>query len=286
MIDFLTRVLTRLGTRFDPDLLGAALARISVSLLTSALTLAAFVLAWILLRRPLDGMLRRASVDGTTASFVRAFAKYGLVATGLVAAAGELGVHTASLVASLGVAGLTVGFAARDALSNIISGLLIYWDRPFVIDDLVEVEEHYGRVDRITLRSTRVVTPDGRMLAIPNSDMVNKTVASYTNYPHLRIAVTVGVGVEEDLDRVRRLLRGLVTGDPDFMDDPSPQVVVAELGDYTNTIQLQAWLDDERLHGSKRAELRERVYTTLREAGVDMPFQTIQIRPVEVRTAA
>lgn len=286
MTEFLERVLSRLVARFDPELVGAALARVSVSLLAAALTLAAFVLAWILLRRPLEVALRRSSVDGTTASFIRASGRYGLIATGLVAAAGELGIHTASLVASLGVAGLTVGFAARDALSNIISGLLIYWDRPFVIDDLVEVGDHYGRVDRITLRSTRVVTPDGRMLAIPNSDMVNETVASYTNYPHLRISVTVGVGVDEDLERIRTLLRDLVSDDPDLMDDPPPRVVVSELGDYANTIQLHVWLDDERRHGEKRAELRERVYAALREAEVDMPFQTIQIRPLDVRQVA
>ena len=67
-----------------------------------------------------------------------------------------------------GIAGLTIGFAARDALSNIISGILIFWDRPFVIGDLVEVGGQYGRVERITLRSTRIVTPD-RSISRPSA---------------------------------------------------------------------------------------------------------------------
>jgi small conductance mechanosensitive channel len=286
MTEFLQHVLSRLAVRFDPDAVGAALADVSVGLLAAALTLAVFVLAWILLRRPLEAALQRTRVDDTTASFVRASVKYGLVATGLVAAAGELGVHTASLVASLGVAGLTMGFAARDALSNIISGLLIYWDRPFVIDDLVEVEGHSGRVDRITLRSTRVVTADGRMLAIPNSDMVNKTVASYSNFPHLRISVGVTIGVDEEIGRVRELLLGLVEDDSTYLSEPEPRVVVTELGDYNVALELRAWIRDERAHARKRGALREQVYETLRDAGVEMPYETLELRPVEVRQVA
>lgn len=286
MIEFLDRVLSRLAVRFDPEAVGAALAQVSVSVLTALLTLAIFIGAWFLVRRPLEAALRRTSVDTTTSAFVRASVKYGLAATGLVAAAGELGIHTASLVASLGVAGLTVGFAARDALSNIISGLLIYWDRPFVIDDLVEVGDHSGRVDRITLRSTRVVTADGRMLAIPNSDMVNETVASYTNFPHLRISVGVTVGVEEDIARVRELLLGLVHGESHFLEEPGPRVVVTDLGDYNVTLSLHAWIRDERSYARREGELREEVFDTLREAGVEMPYETLQLRPVEVKQVA
>ena len=97
--------------------------------------------------------------------------KYTVLTVGVVSALGQVGINTGSLLASLGIAGLTIGFAARDALSNIISGIFIFWDRPFVIGDLIEVNSQYGRVDRITLRSTRVVTVDGRMLAIPNAAM-------------------------------------------------------------------------------------------------------------------
>ncbi len=120
--------------------------------------------------------------------------KYVILSIALVSALNQVGVHTGSLLASLGVLGLTIGFAARDALSNVISGIFIFWDRPFVIGDLVEIEDKYGRVQAITMRSTRVVTPDGKMLAIPNNTIVNSTVASYTNFPHLRLDIAFGVG--------------------------------------------------------------------------------------------
>lgn len=284
MTRFFDSILARLGEIFDPAVLGATAGDLLANVIIGVATFGAFYLLWRLLDAGARPLMRRAGTDDTTRDFVLTILKFTVLAIGVVNAMAAVGVNTASLIASLGIAGLTLGFAARDALSNLISGLLIFWDRPFVIGDLVELGESYGRVDRITLRSTRVVTPDGRMLAIPNTEIINKTVASYTNFPHLRIAVTVSVGVNEKLDEVRSILLGLVRGE-DYMEEPAPAVVVTELGDYNVTVQLQAWIHDERDHGRLRAALRERVYETLTAAGVDMPFETLRIEPVTVRSA-
>jgi small conductance mechanosensitive channel len=182
-----------------------------------------------------------------------------------------------ALITSLGIAGLTIGFAARDALSNIISGVLIFWDRPFVIGDLVEIGGHYGRVDNITMRSTRVVTPDGRMLAVPNTIIVNTTVASYTNFPNLRLDVPFAVGVGEDLGRVREIALALCLQDARLLDEPAPRVVVSALNDYNVALELRAWLRDEQHHIAVRHELRERLFEALRASTVDMPFETFAV---------
>ncbi|MGD2028246.1 MAG: mechanosensitive ion channel family protein, partial [Anaerolineales bacterium] len=179
--------------------------------------------------------------------------------------------------ASIGIAGVTIGFAARDAFSNLISGLLIFLDRPFVIGDLVEVGDNYGHVDQITLRSTRIITSDGKMLAVPNNEMINTTVASYTNFPNLRLDIPVTVGVSEDTQHVRELLLDVVKGDPDYLEIPAPRVVVTELNDYNVALELQVWLKDERQHVEMRSSLRERVFKKLTQAQVDMPFETIQV---------
>ena len=183
----------------------------------------------------------------------------------------------------VGIAGLTIGFAARDALSNLISGILIFWDRPFVIGDLVEVGGQYGRVDKITLRSTRIVTVDGRMLAVPNTTIINSTVASYTNFPNIRLDIDVTVAVTENLDRVRSILIDLVKKDRDFMPDPPPLVVVKALNDYNVALQLRVWLAEERKHIAKSLELREKIFKELTAAGVDMPYETIQLAPFEAK---
>ncbi|MDX1419516.1 MAG: mechanosensitive ion channel family protein [Rubricoccaceae bacterium] len=286
MDEFVRGIAARLRDAFDPEVMGGALAAFVANLIVGLLTFAAFYLLWRLLDRGLRGLIRRSDVDATSASFLETALKYVVLVIGAVQALAVAGINTAAVIASLGLAGLTVGFAARDALSNLISGLLIFWDRPFVIGDLVEVEGDYGRVDRITLRSTRVVTVDGKMLAVPNSTIINTTVASYTNFPHLRLDIAVTVGVEEDLDRVRAVLLGLVADDPVFLPEPPPRMVVTALNDYNVEVQLQAWLSDEREHIPQRFALRERVFKALTAAGVEMPFETLQLAPVTVETHA
>ncbi|MCB9420174.1 MAG: mechanosensitive ion channel family protein [Ardenticatenaceae bacterium] len=275
-------ILSRLQAIFDPDTLSELVVEWLGNLIVGLIIILVFYLIWRIIRLVLRPSLVRGGVDETTTSFVETAVKYTIIIIGVVTALDSAGIQTSAVLASLGIAGLTIGFAARDALSNLISGILIFLDRPFVIGDLVEVEDKYGRVDRITLRSTRIVTSDGKMLAVPNTEVINKTVASYTNFPHLRLDIPVTVGVNENLAEVRRILLDLVTDHPDFLADPAPRVVVEALNDYNVAMELQAWLIKEREHVERRSELREQVFNALNKAGVEMPFETLQIRPLQV----
>lgn len=282
MSELWTNILGRLQTIFNPETLSELIVEWLGNLIVGLIIILVFYLIWRTVRLLLQPSLVRSGVDETTTSFVETAVKYTILIIGIVTALDSAGIQTSAVLASLGIAGLTIGFAARDALSNLISGILIFLDRPFVIGDLVEVEDKYGRVERITLRSTRIVTSDGRMLAVPNTEVINKTVASYTNFPHLRLDIPVTIGVNEKLTEVRRILLDLVTDRPDFLADPAPRVVVQALNDYNVEMELQAWLIKEREHVEQRFELRERVFNALNEAGVDMPFETIQVRPLQV----
>lgn len=282
MTDFVAAMMGRLEKIFNPQSLSKMLAGWLLNIVVAVIVLFVFYLLWLVVRRVIRIVVRR-KVDATTFSFVETMVKFSLFIIGAITALDSAGIKTSALLASLGIAGLTIGFAARDALSNLISGILIFIDRPFVLGDMVEVDNHYGRVDRITLRSTRVVTSDGRMLAVPNTEIINKTVASYTNFPNLRIDIAVTVGVHENLDTVRRLLLALVSDDPAYKSDPPPRVVVTALNDYNVALELQAWIYNERHHVEKRFELREKVFTTLTRAGVEMPYETLQVQPVEIK---
>lgn len=282
MSNFIATILNRLGDVFDPQALSKLIVGWLMNLIVALAIMVVFYLLWLMARWGMRIALRT-KVDATTFSFVETTAKFSLFIIGAITALDSAGIKTSTLLTSLGIVGLTIGFAARDALSNLISGILIFIDRPFVLGDLVEVEGVYGKVERITLRSTRVVTSDGRMLAVPNTEIVNKTVASYTNFPNLRIDIAVTIGVNEDIQKVRELLLGLVNADPAFMADPPPRAVVTALNDYNVAMELQAWIDDERQHVEKRFELREKVFNTLNEAGVELPFEILQLQPVKVQ---
>ena len=280
---FLGSIVDRLAALFDPQTLGIAAADLLANAIIGLATFLTYYVFWRVLDAAARIVTRHLEVDPTSRDFTLTTLKFAVLTLGAVNAMAAVGVNTASLLTSLGIAGLTIGFAARDALSNLISGILIYWDRPFVIGDLVDIGDDYGRVDRITLRSTRVVTPDGRMLAVPNTEIINKPVASYTNFPHLRIDIPVTVSVDEDLSRVRATLLDLVRENPDYMDDPHPRVVVTQLNDYNVQLELRAWVFQERRHIELRVALREAVFESLRDAGVDMPFETLRLEPLTIR---
>lgn len=282
MEEFINSITVKLGKVFSPANIGERIVDWMGKLISAALIFLLFYLVWILLRRIIRDVLKKREDDKTTQAFFLTILKYTVFTIGGINALSALGVDIGALLASLGIAGITIGFAARDAFSNLISGLLIFLDRPFVIGDIVEVGDNYGKVDQITLRSTRIVTPDGRMLAVPNTEMINKTVASYTNFPNLRLDMGVTIAVTEDIERTRHLLLGIVKDDPAYLSDPEPEVMVMSLNDYNVFLELRVWLKNERAHVAHRSELRESIYNVLNKAGVEMPFETIQLAPFDV----
>ncbi|MBZ0263457.1 mechanosensitive ion channel family protein [bacterium] len=256
------------------------------NLISAIVILGGFYLLWQAIRISSEAVFKKTKLDTTAASFILTVLKYAIVSIGVISALGKIGVNTISILTSLGVAGLTLGFAAKDALSNMISGVFIFWDRPFVIGDLVEIENHYGRVERITMRSTRVITPDGRMLAVPNNIIINSTVASYTNFPHLRLDIPFTIGVNEDIVRTRNIALRVCSEIEELIDEPKPEVSVTELNDYNIGLRLSAWLENERLHIQVRDKLREILFEALREAKIDMPFETLSINPIRLESGA
>ena len=282
MIEFFNGIISRLQEIFDPNELGTYAVDLIANLIIGLVVFLVFYAIWNIINRFLRPLLLRSNSDETTISFFETVLKYLVLGLGVIVALDSIGIQTTGIIASLGIAGLTIGFAAKDALSNLIAGLLIFFDRPFVIGDLVEIDDQYGTVEKITLRSTRIVTRDGKMLAVPNIEIINKTVASYTNFPHLRLDVALTIAPEEDIDRVRRLLLNVVERDTDYLDKPSPRVVLTEVNDYNITVELQAWLRDERQHIEKRFELREKMLETLLREDVDMPYETIRYVPVDI----
>ena len=279
MNEIFNEIAQSLSEVFDPQIIGELLARGIINLFIILAIYVVFYMVWKGIYWILQPIFRRSKMDETTTVFTNSILKYAILIFGLITALDTVGIKTSAVLTSLGIVGLTIGFAARDSLSNLISGVIIFLDRPFVIGDLVEVDGKYGKVDRITLRSTRIVTVDGKMLAVPNLDVVNKTVTSYTNFPHLRIGVQVTVGVNEDLDKVRSVLLSLVEGDPAYMENPPPTVRVVELNDYNVLLELRVWIDDERDHIERRFKLREDVFNALNRARIEMPYETIQLAP-------
>lgn len=260
------------------------LAVITKNVLKAALILLAFYILYRILKSVVGRLTEQFDLGKTVVSFLEMGLKYTLMIFAAVTALNNIGYDVTSLIAGLGIVGIALGFAAKDTLSNIVAGIFIFWDRPFYIGDLVEIEDEYGSVQDITLRTTRIVTPDGRMVSIPNQNIAANKVISYTMFPHLRLDIDVTIGVEEPIDKARQVMLKIVRGDKKFMDDPPPVVLVQELGDFYTKIQLRVWLENTLTHIPVRAELREKIKDAFDAAKIEMPFETFEVLNKRIET--
>jgi len=200
------RMLDRLYRTFSYELVIEKTLQVLLNIILTLLILLIFFIFSRILKKALSVIFNKINLDKTIQNLVNNLTNSIIFIIGFITALSQIGVNIDAILASLGVAGLTLGFAAQGALSNIISGIFIFWDKPFVIGDLIEVNDHYGRVDEITMRSTRLITVNGKMLSIPNSEILNSIVASYTNFPNLRINIVFTVDSNENLNNIRNFL--------------------------------------------------------------------------------
>jgi len=247
------------------------------NMILALLILLVFFIFWKILKKTLFILFNKVNLDKTVQNLINNLTKSIIFIIGLITALSQIGVNINAILASLGVAGLTLGFAAQDALSNIISGIFIFWDKPFVIGDLIEVNNHYGRVDEITMRSTRLITVNGKMLSIPNAEILNSTVASYTNFPNLRLEIEFTVASNENLKKIRNVLFRLVENNDYYLLIPPPEVVLNKMNDYNIELIFRVWIKDEKKHIVLRNDLREKVFETLTQNDIDMPYETVSV---------
>ncbi len=247
-------------------------------LLPAILTLLLFWLVYRLVGGVLDRVLQRSRRidEGVRQLLMRAF-RLVLFAFAAVTVLGELGFNVAALVAGLGIAGIAFGFAARDTLENFISGIAILLDQPFRVGDNVVVNDTFGTVHEITLRSTRIRTLNNELAVLPNTQMIQQMVINHTMFGVLRIVVPFGIAYKERPQEARAVVLALAEGDDRLHPDYEPQVVVTEMNDSSVDMELRLFLRDPKLEIPVRFEYLERVREALREAGIEIPFPHLQL---------
>ena len=203
--------------------------------------------------------------------------KFTLLVFAMVMASSQLGVNVGAALAGLGVVGLTVGFAAKDTLSNIMSGFLIFWDKPFRVGDWVKLDDKYGQVAEITMRTTRLRTPDNTWVIVPNEAVINRVLVNNSTHGNMRLQVPVGIAYKESIAEARRVILDRVRRLDDVLADPAPAVVADALGDSSVNLILFAWIADAALEKPMFFRLVEAAKEALDEAGIEIPFPHLQL---------
>ncbi len=185
------------------------------------------------------------------------------------------GIDPTAWLASAGVIGIAVGFAAKDTLANLFSGFFILADTPYKIGDWVVLDSgERGRVTHVGIRSTRLLTRDDIEITLPNAIIANAKIINESGGPweKERIRIPVGVAYGSDVDQVCDLLQQIAVGHEHICPDPEPRVRMRAFGASSLDFELLCWIDEPVLRGRLRHELFMEVYKAFNAAGIEIPY--------------
>ena len=185
------------------------------------------------------------------------------------------GIDPTAWLASAGIIGIAVGFAAKDTLANLFSGFFIVADSPYKLGDYIILDTgERGRVTHVGIRSTRLLTRDDVEITIPNSVIGNAKIVNESGGPweKTRIRVDVGVSYDSDLDFVHDVLMELVKERDDIANNPTPRVRYRAFGASSVDLQLMAWINYPEQKGLITHKLIMDIHKTFREKGIEIPY--------------
>ncbi|MEZ5332373.1 MAG: mechanosensitive ion channel family protein [Thermoanaerobaculia bacterium] len=263
--------------------------RLLVGVLTSVA-----ILVWLVFALQLAGLLlgtlssagrRFGWVDQRTLPLFDNLAKGLLIGAAVYFLFLAWGVDVAGWMVSAGVVGIAVGFAAKDTLANLFSGLFILADAPYKLGDFIVLDTgERGEVTHIGLRSTRILTRDDVEITIPNAVIAGSKITNESGGPAAkqRLRVKVGVAYGSDIDRVRAILTEVALREELVVEQPEPRVRMRGFGDSSLDFELLCWVELPVQRGQALDQLYTAVYKRFQAEGVEIPFPQ---RDVWIRAA-
>ncbi|MEB7540461.1 small-conductance mechanosensitive channel MscS [Pantoea anthophila] len=186
-------------------------------------------------------LLRARHIDTTVADFLSALVRYGIIAFTLIAALGRIGVQTTSVIAILGAAGLAVGLALKDSLSNLAAGVLLVIFRHFRAGEFVDLGGIMGTVMNVQIFSTTLKSADGKLVVVPNGKIITGNIVNFSREPIRRNEFIIGVSYDADVDQVLTLLREVVDADSRVLQEKGVQVGLNELAASSMNFVVRCW---------------------------------------------
>ena len=216
-------------------------------------------------------LMKKSNVDETLVNFLKNLAYYIMVVLVVVAAVGRLGVNTTSFLTIIGAAGLAVGLALKDSLSNFAAGVMLVLFRPFTIGDVVSTAGITAKVEKITIFNTLFCTPDNQSVIVPNNKIISDIITNINAKDTRRIDLVVGISYTDDMAQTKNILEGLAKADTRILTDPETTIAVAELADSSVNLVFRPWVKTAD-YWAVRFDLTEGIKNALDEAGISIPY--------------
>ncbi|MFC7210717.1 mechanosensitive ion channel family protein [Natronoarchaeum sp. GCM10025321] len=240
----------------------------------------AFVVIYVIGQRTVipiaDRTLEQRDLDAHARGPLLKLVSFGIVFVAVAVAFGFAGFGSflSSLATIAAALALAVGLATQDTISNFVSGVFIYADKPFRIGDWIEWDGNSGVVEDISLRVTRVRTFDNEMLTVPNSELTGGVIKNPVANEKLRLKFVFGIGYGDDIQQATDIIVEEAEKHPGIMDDPAPSVRLTELNDSDVGLQSRIWISEPSRadYVKTRGEFITNVKARFDEVGIDIPY--------------
>jgi small-conductance mechanosensitive channel len=166
-----------------------------------------------------------------------------------------------------------IGFGLQNIFNNLVSGLILLFERPIQLGDTVQVGQLTGNVKSIGLRSSNVTTFEGAEVIVPNGQLVSNEVINWTlSDQKRRLEITVGVAYGSDPEQVHKLLNDIVNNHMDLLKDPEPLVVFNDMGESALKFTLYFWIADYNLGRQIKSDILFSIFRVFKENNIEIPF--------------
>ncbi|MBK5721629.1 mechanosensitive ion channel [Dysgonomonas sp. Marseille-P4677] len=227
-----------------------------------------WVIKW--LRRFIDRFLEKRRIESTVKSFLDSLANITFQIILFLVIVNILGVSTTSFAAILAAAGLAIGMAMKDNLSNFAGGVMLLVNKPFKLGDRIIAQGMDGSVQAIGILYTILLTGDNRTIYLPNGPLSTGSIINFSNQKERRIDIVFTIGYGADINSIKSTLQSVIKSIVQIKDTPAPFIGITTLNNGTFDITIRVWVNSGD-YSSVNVELNEKVYTAFHETGIYAP---------------
>ncbi|MGN1126005.1 MAG: mechanosensitive ion channel family protein [Ruminococcus sp.] len=236
-----------------------------------------------LLVKVIKNILDKSKMDFSLEKFILNTVRIACYILLVLTALSQLGISTTGLIAFFSASAAAIVLALKDSLSNIACGIILLFSRPFVTGDVIEMGEDRCTVLQIDLMHTKVLTYDHRCIMIPNSVISSKEVVNFTAEPYRRVDITVPVAYDEDIEKVKMVIKDAVTKNKMVLNTPEPPFVrVDSFGESSMNFLVKVWAKTDD-YWDVYHDMYEEIKTALDKSNITIPYKQIDVHMVEER---
>lgn len=232
------------------------------------------------IKRLLGRVLERQNVDPTLRPFLKDITYYILLVAVGITAMGQLGINITSFLAVLGAAGLAIGLALKDSLSNFASGVMLLFFRFFRCGDYVEIAGTSGTVKAIKIFNTELATPDNQKIFVPNASILSSKIINVTANDTRRMDLVIGIGYGDDIAKTKQVLADILAAETRLEAEPKPLIAVNELADSSVNLIVRPWVKTSD-YWAVRWDLMEKIKVTFDAEGISIPFPQREVHVIK-----